>query len=71
MNWFDAGTIDDLVIATNFVKTIENRQGINISSPEEIAYQFGWISLEEFKETIEYYQQSLYGQHLKAMLKEK
>ena len=71
MNWFDAGTIDDLVIATNFVKTIENRQGINISSPEEIAYQFGWISLEEFKETIEYYQQSPYGQHLKAMLKEK
>lgn len=71
MNWFDAGTIDDLVTATNFVKTIENRQGINISSPEEIAYQFGWISLEEFKETIEYYQQSLYGQHLKAMLKEK
>ena len=71
MNWFDAGTIDDLVTATNFVKTIENRQGINISSPEEIAYQFGWISLEEFKETIEYYQQSPYGQHLKAMLKEK
>lgn len=71
MNWFDAGTIDDLVTATNFVKTIENREGINISSPEEIAYQFGWISLEEFKETIEYYQQSLYGQHLKAMLKEK
>ena len=71
MNWFDAGTIDDLVTATNFVKTIENRQGINISSPEEIAYQFGWISLEEFKETIAYYQQSLYGQHLKAMLKEK
>lgn len=71
MNWFDAGTIDDLVTATNFVKTIENRQGINVSSPEEIAYQFGWISLEEFKETIEYYQQSLYGQHLKAMLKEK
>lgn len=71
MNWFDAGTIDDLVTATNFVKTIENRQGINISSPEEIAYRFGWITLTMFKEAISHYQQSVYGQHLKAMLKEK
>lgn len=71
LSWFDAGTIDELVTATNFVKMIENRQGINISSPEEIAYRLGWISLEMFKEAIEHYQQSVYGQHLKAMLKEK
>lgn len=70
LSWFDAGTIDDLVTATNFVKMIENRQGINISSPEEIAYRLGWISLEMFKEAIEHYQQSLYGQHLKAMIGE-
>ena len=71
MSWFDAGTIDELVTATNFVKTIENRQGINVSSPEEIAYRFGWITLTTLKEAIAYYQQSVYGQHLKAMLKEK
>ena len=63
--WLDAGTMDNLVEATNFVKIIEERQGIKISAPEEIAFRNGWISRESLCSTAERYGNSPYGLHLK------
>ena len=48
--WLDTGTVDALSDATEFVKVIENRQGIKISAIEEIAYKNGWISEEQLLE---------------------
>lgn len=63
--WIDTGTINDLAETTNFVKMIEERQGIKISVPEEIAYINKWISKKELFDIAEKYANSPYGQHLK------
>lgn len=63
--WLDTGTMDSLAEATDYVRMIQNRQGIEISAPEEIAYKNGWISKEELLKSAEKYGKSPYGQHLK------
>ena len=63
--WLDTGTMDSLAEATDFVKMIQNRQGIEISAPEEIAYKNGWITKERLLRSAEKYGKSPYGQHLK------
>ena len=63
--WLDTGTMDSLAEATDFVKMIQNRQGIEISAPEEIAYKNGWITRDELLKSAEKYGKSPYGQHLK------
>ena len=63
--WLDTGTMDSLAEATDFVRMIQNRQGIQISAPEEIAYKNGWINKEELLKSAEKYGKSPYGQHLK------
>ena len=65
--WLDTGTMDSLVEAADFVRMIEQRQGIKISAPEEIAYKNGWISREKLLESAERYGKSPYGAHLKAV----
>lgn len=65
--WLDTGTMDSLVEAADFVRMIEQRQGIKISAPEEIAYKNGWISKEKLLESAERYGKSPYGAHLKAV----
>ena len=65
--WLDAGTIDSLVDAADFVRMIEKRQGIKISAPEEIAYKHGWITKEKLLESAQRYGNSPYGEHLKAV----
>ena len=65
--WLDTGTMDALADATEFVKVIENRQGIQISAVEEIAYINGWISREKLLESAERYGKSPYGEHLKKV----
>ncbi|MCR4840291.1 MAG: glucose-1-phosphate thymidylyltransferase RfbA [Lachnospiraceae bacterium] len=65
--WLDTGTIDSLEEASGFVKTIQNRQGVMISAPEEIAYNNGWITKEKLTEIAERYGKSPYGKHLKAV----
>ena len=69
--WMDAGTIDSLRRATNFVCMIEQYQGMSISAPEEIAYRFGWIDKERLRESAEKYGKSPYGEHLRAVLEDK
>ena len=65
--WLDTGTMDSLVDAADYVRMIEQRQGIKISAPEEIAYKNGWISKDKLIESAEKYGKSPYGQHLKAV----
>lgn len=65
--WLDTGTMDSLVEAADFVQTIEKRQGIKISAPEEIAFRNDWITREKLMESADRYGKSPYGQHLKAV----
>ncbi len=65
--WLDTGTMDALADATEFVKVIESRQGIQISAVEEIAYVNGWITKEKLLDSAERYGKSPYGQHLKKV----
>ena len=62
--WLDTGTVDALLDAANFIKTVERLQGIKISAPEEIAYNMRWISKRALLESAEKYGKSSYGQHL-------
>lgn len=63
--WLDTGTMDSLTDASAFVQMIQNRQGVVISAPEEIAYKRGWITKEKLLESAERYGKSPYGQHLR------
>jgi len=65
--WLDTGTMDALAEATEFIKVIENRQGIQISAIEEIAYINNWISKEQLLEHANRYGKSSYGMHLRKV----
>lgn len=65
--WLDTGTIDALSEASEFVKVIENRQGVKVSAVEEIAYVNGWIDKAELLESAAMYGKSSYGAHLKKV----
>ena len=65
--WLDTGTMDSLAEATNFVQMIQNRQGIEISAPEEIAFINGWIDQNGLMKSAEKYGKSPYGAHLKKV----
>lgn len=65
--WLDTGTMDSLVDAADFVRTLEKRQGLKISAIEEIAYIKGWITKDELIEAAKRYGKSPYGQHLMAV----
>ena len=65
--WLDTGTMDSLVDAADFVRMVEQRQGVKISAPEEIAYKNGWITREKLLESAERYGKSPYGAHLRAV----
>ncbi|MBQ5812292.1 glucose-1-phosphate thymidylyltransferase RfbA [Candidatus Saccharibacteria bacterium] len=62
--WLDTGTMDSLADASDFVRVVQKRQGIQIAAPEEIAYKNGWISKEQLLESANKYKKSSYGQHL-------
>jgi glucose-1-phosphate thymidylyltransferase len=63
--WLDTGTMDSLIDAAEFVQTVEKRQGIKISAPEEIAFLNKWIDRETLIASAEKYGKSPYGQHLR------
>lgn len=65
--WLDTGTIDSLIEAAEFVQTIEHRQGVTISAPEEIAFVNGWIDRTQLTESAGRYGRSPYGEHLQAV----
>lgn len=63
--WLDTGTVDSLTEAAEYVKVIENRQGLKIACLEEISYTNGWIDKKTLLESAERYGKSPYGKHLK------
>ena len=65
--WLDTGTISSLLEAANFVETVQSRQGIVISAPEEIAYVNGFIDKDRLRESATAYGKSPYGEHLKSV----
>ena len=65
--WLDTGTMDSLIDAADFVKTIQNQQGIRISAPEEIAWRKGWIDTDKLIESADKYGKSDYGKYLKRI----
>ena len=66
--WMDMGTVDSLSEASEFVRVVESRQGIQISAPEEIAFRNGWITSRMLEDAISFYGKSGYGDHLKRVL---
>ena len=69
--WLDTGTMDSLMEASSFVQTVQNRQGLVISAPEEIAYYEKWITKEQLMKSAELYGKSPYGEHLRHVAEER
>ncbi|MBE6578128.1 MAG: glucose-1-phosphate thymidylyltransferase RfbA [Ruminococcaceae bacterium] len=69
--WMDTGTVESLWDASNYVRMVQVRQGVEISAPEEIAYLNGWITSDELRISAERYGKSSYGEHLKRVVEGK
>ena len=69
--WLDTGTHDSLMEAGQFIATLEKRQGLKVSCPEEIAYRSGWISAAQLEEQAQPMLKNGYGQYLMQVLREK
>jgi glucose-1-phosphate thymidylyltransferase len=68
MAWLDTGTHDALLDASNFVQTIERRQGLKVACPEEIAFRLGYISATQLEALASKIGKSTYGQYLRVLL---
>ncbi|WP_110182308.1 glucose-1-phosphate thymidylyltransferase RfbA [Nocardioides solisilvae] len=66
--WLDTGTFDSLNDASNFVRTIESRQGFKVGAPEEVAWRMGWLSDQDLLECAEPLRKSGYGAYLAGLL---
>ena len=69
--WMDTGTVQSMMEASTFIEAVQERQGVVISAPEEIAYYEKWIDRGKLLEAAEEYGKSLYGEHLKRVAEDK
>ena len=68
--WLDTGTPGSLLDAGNFVRTLQDRQGMQVGSPDEIAFRQGWIDRAGMEKQAQVFGKSSYGAHLSSVLKE-
>ena len=68
--WLDTGTHDSLLDASQFISTIENRQGLKVACPEEVAYRQGWINASQLEALAKPLLKNQYGQYLMKVLSE-
>jgi len=68
--WLDTGTFDSLLDASNYVRTLEDRQGLKVGSPEEVAWRRGFLSDDELRQRGEQLVKSGYGSYLLGLLKQ-
>ena len=68
--WLDTGTHGSLLDAANFVRTLEKRQGLQIGSPDEIAFRNGWITVDQVVQRAALFSKNDYGSHLRDLQKE-
>ncbi len=68
--WLDTGTHESLMEAGNYIETIENRQGLKVCCPEEIAHLNGWIDDEQLLRLAEPLAKTGYGRYLQALVRE-
>lgn len=66
--WLDTGTFNDLNDASNFIRTVENRQGLKIGAPEEISWRLGFLTDDELRQAAEPLVKSGYGSYLLSLL---
>ncbi len=71
MAWLDTGTHESLMLAAQFIQTIEHRQGLKIACPEEIAYRSGWINADQVARIAASLKSSGYGHYLERLLTER
>ncbi len=69
--WLDTGTHESMLEASQFIQTIEKRQGLKVACPEEIVWRKGWISDAQFEETAQMLAKSGYGKYLLGLLHDK
>lgn len=69
--WLDTGTHESLLEASQFIQTIESRQGLKVCCPEEIAFRSGWIDAAQIEKLAQPLKKNAYGQYLLNMLKDK
>jgi glucose-1-phosphate thymidylyltransferase len=69
--WLDTGTHDSLLEASQFIATLQNRQGLKVSCPEEISYRHGWINASQLERLATPLFKNEYGQYLQRILQEK
>ncbi len=69
--WLDTGTHDSLLEASQFIATLQNRQGLKVSCPEEISYRHGWINASQLERLATPLLKNEYGQYLQRILQDK
>ena len=68
--WLDTGTHESLTEASNYIETIENRQGLKVACPEEIAYQNGWIDAAQVERLAAPLAKNGYGRYLLQLIEQ-